>query len=584
MKKFLLLLVSIVLTGSLFLHFSFRYSGERIFYHLIVMMAIITGIGILNLILFRIFRRWQQKWPIHLLNYLILLFFIIFYLAICGSNSLWGRAIPSGLLISYIASIADFVQVLPVKSYLVYTAIALLFLVTGVIYYFVAPKKPTLISAYRISKKFLSLNRKKQLGIIAVCLALVATASIPLIQFKRLIHFRGEPVMEFVFGQMWESHGDETVFGKNMAIKNLADKPCIEAVDSDAELRDGRVVVVILFDALRSDFLPAYGYSRPTTPFFDSLQNTGNLAVVKNAFSTSTTTLLGVAGLFGSKDWNTFSFGGLNLMKFMKIKGFKTYAFLTGQHRSWYGLTNIYHNDCDFFYESTTKPAEQNFDDFTTLKKINETKIQPNSFVYIHLLSTHNIGIKHDQFRKYQPDKMGFSGNKKEVLINNYDNGILQGDFVVSRIFSKLKNEGLLDKATIYIVSDHAELFGEDGRWSHSGNVYPTLLNIPLMVYDQKIEWYKNVETATIKDVAPSIAARLGYSIPDCWEGKSLGERATDFSMKVHAGSDCDFPEGILTRKDSIIEMEIMDRQLKPARRFLRTNSSAEWVEQKNEN
>src|SRR4030095_4419266 len=106
-----------------------------------------------------------------------------------------------------------------------------------------------------------------------------------------------------------------------------------------------------------------------------------------------------------------------------------TYAFLTGHHRTWYGLTTIYKNDCNFFYESATSYSQVDLYELPTLSKIQNTAIEKNSFIYIHLLSVHDLGKKNEQFRKFLPDKIDLGTNKKTALINNYDNGILQVDY-----------------------------------------------------------------------------------------------------------------------------------------------------------
>lgn len=584
MKRFVWLLILTVLTGSLTLNLFFRYTLEQLFYHLVLMSIFIFCVVLFNIISFSVLRSEKSRRSIHIINYIIILSVVLFYISTAGSTYLWGRPIRLGLLTSYLLSLPDFISVLPLRPYIVYSAIFLVLLVVGIAYFFLCPDYADRPPKAHVIQRFIGFSTSKKLILIGITAAIIFILAPTLLQFKRFIHFRSEPLMEFVFGQMWESGGEETIFGKNMTLKTLNEKACIDSVKAEPASKEDRVVVVILFDGLRSSFLPAYGYQRPTTPFLDSLTQSGDMTVVNNAHSTSTTTLVGVAGLFGSKDWNTFAFKGLNLMKFLKIKGYKTYAFLTGHHRSWYGLTNIYRSDCDFFYESTTRPTEQNFDDFTTLKEIENTKIESKSFIYIHLLSTHTIGKKHNEFRRYLPDKLGLSGNKRDILINNYDNGILQGDFVVRNIFSKLNQEGLLQKSTVYIVSDHGELFGEDGRWNHSGNIHPALLQIPMLIYDKNPEWYLNRSSATIKDVAPSIAARLGYNIPTCWEGNSLGSNISQYSIKLHAGGDCDHPEGLLFRKDSLLQLEIYNRDSSLARLFKKSISSAEWVEQKNEN
>ncbi|RYY99640.1 MAG: hypothetical protein EOO11_04310, partial [Chitinophagaceae bacterium] len=186
-------------------------------------------------------------------------------------------------------------------------------------------------------------------------------------------------------------------------------------------------------------------------------------------------------------------------------------------------------------------------------------------FIYVHLLSTHTIGKKHPQYRQFLPDKIGIGTSGRTALINNYDNGIVQADAMVRRLFGKLERDGLLATSTVILLSDHGELFGEGGQWSHGGSVHPGLLSIPLLIWDSNPGWYRNLESATLKDIAPTIVDRLRYPVPACWEGASLGQPARNFRLPVNAVAECDLPYGLLERRDSVFTLDVMGprRQLK---------------------
>ncbi|MEJ7911839.1 MAG: sulfatase-like hydrolase/transferase, partial [Chitinophagaceae bacterium] len=267
----------------------------------------------------------------------------------------------------------------------------------------------------------------------------------------------------------------------------------------------------------------------------------------------------GVAGLFYSRDWEEFGYNGLNLMGYLRKAGYTTYSFLTGYHRDWFGLSALYRSSSDVYFESPKDISVRPDDDQVTLQKINDTKIAPRSFVYVHLLSTHTIGQKDPALKRYFPDKIGFGTNQKTALINNYDNGILQADHSIKKIFEKLRRDSLIQSTTVYILADHGELFGEDGRWSHGGSVHQKLVTVPLLIYDTQKEWYSNLETATLKDVAPTIIDRLSYPVPGCWEGRSLHEPVQDFDMKINSVVPCAFPYGLISRRDQTLTLQIMD-------------------------
>jgi glucan phosphoethanolaminetransferase (alkaline phosphatase superfamily) len=505
----------------------------------------------------------------------------LFYLIVIISNAFWGKAITAVIFLNYVSSFDELISILPIESWIFYGCILLIIVLITVTFLYARPKPNALHRNYSWLIENKRLLRKIALAAI-IFLIVTAFSYRQILSAKRALHFSGEPLLEFFLGQMWDSESMEYVYDKNRIRNAIRDRACIDSVAEERSNNPDRIVVVILLDALRKDFLSIYGYHRQTTPFLDSLSKVKKLLHVENSFSTSTTTLLGVAGLFGSKDWDNFSYAGLNLMKYLKKKNFSTYAFLTGQHRSWYGLASIYKNDCDHFYESTTNPTRQNYDDLATLKKFKETKIGTNSFIYFHLLSTHNIGKKNRQFKKFIPDKIGIGTDKRTALVNNYDNGILQADFVIRGIFKKLEEDGLLGKTSIYIVADHGELFGEEGRWSHSGSIQQDVLSVPLLIYDQDLPWYKNLETATIKDVAPTIADRLKFRVPACWEGRSLGHPVQNFSMKVNSGMSSEYPSGILSRQDSIIRLDIMDVNNQIRRTAIKQTNGTDWKVQSN--
>jgi arylsulfatase A-like enzyme len=146
------------------------------------------------------------------------------------------------------------------------------------------------------------------------------------------------------------------------------------------------------------------------------------------------------------------------------------------------------------------------------------------------------------------PDKIGLNSSKREVLVNNYNNGILQADEIIKGVFTKLKSSNLLEKSIVYILSDHGEMFGEDGRWSHSGSIHQDLLRVPLFVYDNDTTAYNNKTDATLLDISPTIASRLGYDIPLCWQGKSLTKPVSNYTINLNAGSACEIPTGVLKR------------------------------------
>lgn len=568
MKKIFLALLLISLFCSLALYFYFDYHIVILGYHFIVIGILFAlvgvvyhGIGYVNNDRLRIFFR-------HLICISFFFTLAVFYLVLIGSLSFWGKAIEWSLLISYLSSLNRLIGTLPVQGWMLYTFLIIFATAIAIAYYYIRPKQ-TYTKSHHL---------KRDLILCSIGAILMVIFYQPLIEFKRKMHAADEPILSFVFPRTYHTQEEKDLYN-GLLIKNaVSDRPCEEQVKKEGTHSTQRNVMLIIIDALRSDHLSAYGYHRPTTPFLDSMVRAGDMLRIQHAFSPATNTLSGIANLFSSKPMEDFSFGSFRLMKYMQMKKFTTYAFLTGAHSKWYWLTDIYRNNCDVFYESNTNLSPED-DDFLTLKKFNTTKLADPFFVYMHLLSTHILGKKDNQFKKFLPDKIGIGVDKKTALTNNYDNGILQADYLVREVFKKLESTGQLKNTTIFVMADHGELLGEDGRWGHNESVQPYLQSIPLLIYDQDTSWYQNRFSATLLDVSPTIADRMGYSIPDCWTGRSLHQKLKDYKILLSGVMPCDFPFGTIYNKDSAIWMEMDDKNHAVQRKFNLSKEDGVWHE-----
>jgi glucan phosphoethanolaminetransferase (alkaline phosphatase superfamily) len=560
MRRFFLLISLLLLAGTLVLRFGFHYSNSTAAYHLLLMAGAQLFVYGLATALFLLLRPKAFRIVLHALLTTDLLAIVLLYLMILGSNYFWKKTITLSVLKNYFHKFGNFINSLPVESWIAYAAFFLIIALTAGLYLLIRPRTNRLVQAW-LKRKAPRWRRRFWGG--AVLVLLVAAAfNGPLLRLKRRMHFAEEPVLQFALGNIW-GQGNEVAFDKARYVLGNKDKACYDSLQVRPN-GDDHPIIVILMDALRSDHLPAYGYGRSTTPFLDSLMRRGDLFAVRHAFSPSTNTVGGVAALFYARDWESFGYTGLNLMKYLKGAGYTTYSFLTGYHRDWFGLSALYRGSSDYYFESPKDPDIPPDDDLVTLEKFDNTPLQKRSFIYIHLLSTHTIGVKHAAFRRYLPDKIGLGTDQRTALVNNYDNGILQADYAIRRIFDRLQKAGMLERSTVFLLADHGELFGEGGQWSHGGSVQPQLLDIPLLIWDKDRSWYRNLNTATLKDIAPTVVDRLGYPLPACWDGHSLHGPEQPLNLKVNAVAECALPYGLLQTRDSSIILQAFDQARQP--------------------
>ncbi len=69
------------------------------------------------------------------------------------------------------------------------------------------------------------------------------------------------------------------------------------------------------------------------------------------------------------------------------------------------------------------------------------------AFFYLHLMSTHNLGIRLDRYSQFQPSQKEMVGKLLPtydpiVLTNSYDNGVVQADAMLRELFQALTRKG----------------------------------------------------------------------------------------------------------------------------------------------
>ena len=284
-------------------------------------------------------------------------------------------------------------------------------------------------------------------------------------------------------------------------------------------------IVIIVIDALRADHLSLFGYKRETSPFLDSLYATGNLHKTDLSFSVAAESFAGVNAILRSKIWGHLGYNNFSLQQLLKDQGYDLNFIVSGDHTNFSGLKSFYGKDSDFNYyldgSITNKYSDPN-DDRIILEGLENIPPYDNtpSFFHFHLMSVHNLGLRLNKFKIYKP--AGRTTFDVENYINRYDNGVLQADDYLKKIFNRLSQKGFLQNSIVVITGDHGEALGERGEFGHSRNIYTDQILTPILIYDSENVEYKNTSYATLVDIAPTIVDRLGLPVPESWEGVSL--------------------------------------------------------------
>jgi len=357
---------------------------------------------------------------------------------------------------------------------------------------------------------------------------------------------RGEPMLDFFNAagsrDLIEWDGERTA----AALDSRQAEAEYPAVRSDLARKN---VVVIMLDSLRADRLSMNGYPRNTAPFLAGLVSNGQAANVDMALSTCASSYCGIASLLTSLPFHQLSSRTFKLNSVLKRAGYRTSYYLGGDHRTWRYLWAYYAADVDDLVDCTSvgcTDAESDKELIAHFERLEQFDGKPR-FFFIFLMSPHMLGTKYEEFRRYEasldvhaivadhgrqmpanfdrdgvPSYPALSRSEVEAVSNNYDNGVIQGDAMVQRIFAELERKGYLENSIVMITGDHGEQLGEKGAVLHGRSLYQSDIRVPLIIYDSDLAAYRNLAFATHVDIAPTILDRVGLSTPWSWAGVSL--------------------------------------------------------------
>ena len=253
-------------------------------------------------------------------------------------------------------------------------------------------------------------------------------------------------------------------------------------------------IVFISIDTLRADRLPAYGSTRTTTPNIDRLAADGVL--FENAYAHSPQTLPSHASILsgelpfehGVRDNVGFEVkpGQRFLQHRLKDAGFVTGGFVSAYVlREQVGFNQGFDTfDDELPAASPEAPLGQvQRDGEQTMAKAMawmaprkgaphtegapQTERAPDKFfLFTHIYEPHTPYTPPARFASADP----------------YDGEVAHADEIVGKLLDHLRAEGLYDRATIVLFSDHGEGLGDHGEEEHGIFLYRETIQVPLII------------------------------------------------------------------------------------------------------
>lgn len=318
-------------------------------------------------------------------------------------------------------------------------------------------------------------------------------------------------------------------------------------------------IILVMVDALRADHVSGYGYGRSTTPNLDTLIINQGVRFTQ-ASAPGSWTFPSNGALLTSHmpsqiemsitgDVTAVSDNELLLAEYLHNTGYYTAGFIGAYFlRAQYGFAQGF----DHYVEQVGGGANR-----TRAEQINTLAFdwldntwspvlsgtQP-LFLYLYYFDPHtwyNPPAPYDTLydstytgtltaELYQDGQDVVSGlitpNDRDIthLLALYDGEITYWDVYFGQLMTHLDNLGLLDNSIIIVTSDHGQMFGEHGKWTHRNSLYEEVVRVPLLIRYTGVVTAGLVVTTPVStiDIMPTLLEWLTIPTPGNLSGASL--------------------------------------------------------------
>jgi len=287
------------------------------------------------------------------------------------------------------------------------------------------------------------------------------------------------------------------------------------ATAGTASAGDVASAVLITLDTTRADVLGCYG-GEARTPRLDRLAAEGVL--YESAFTTVPITLPAhcsmLTGLYPPR--HTVRDNGISalppaaatLAEAAREAGIRTGAFLGAVV-----LDRTFGLDQGFeVYDLPPKSALQRGSEFAerdagrvvdaALGWVEGLAPDDPLFLWVHLFDPHIPYLPPPELREGTDERALYRGEVAYV------------DREIGRLLDGLEAAGALADATVLVVGDHGEAFGEHGERTHAFFCYDTTLRVPFLLRhaDGRRAGERSSEIVSVVDVAPTLAQAMGLA------------------------------------------------------------------------
>jgi arylsulfatase len=347
-------------------------------------------------------------------------------------------------------------------------------------------------------------------------------------------------------------------------------------------------LLLVTVDTLRADHLTLYGYSRETSPRLGSLATRGR--VFLNAYSHAPATGSAVASIMtGQLPRQTGSFNNEalqarhhSLAEYLRDAGYQTAAivgnFVLRRGRGYEAGFEFY-DDLFVEHEAVRSFPERTAEN-TTRRAIDWLRRHGGKpfFLWVHYQDPHGPYRPPERYRDLYEQRQdsrplalngSVSGERGipsyQVLdgrfesgyyVAQYDGEIRYVDDQFAALVSGLERLGLAQSVVTVLTADHGESMGErDYYFAHGGHLYPGLLHVPLVIWNDGSGCPPISETVVQHlDLAPTLLALAGVKPKTMLRGRDLGScELSDAEVLSEAAPDKRYQASLLTRRLQVL-------------------------------
>ena len=339
---------------------------------------------------------------------------------------------------------------------------------------------------------------------------------------------------------------------KEEAIETIVMEPRIsldQYLENNSPEKTPNVFFIVL-ESIPWNHFPFTGYNRQEiTPTLSALAN--DCTIFPSSYSTASHSSYAQPGIHASQyplrspslnTYGTVDYPKTMLFDILGNSGYQT-AFISAQNEEWQGMKRFIQADSDlqYFYHSKdelgeTVGTECKLDDkivcTRAIEYMEQREPQKPTFLYMNLQRTHfPYDIPEEADRPYQPCNtdefqftfFSFERDKKQTVINKYDNALHYVDTQIGLFIDYLKTNGLYENSIIVVVPDHGEAFYEHGLPTHGTSLYDHQIRVCTLFKEpnQHTSIVRN-DPISLIDLNPSILECLGMKNYPSFQGHSI--------------------------------------------------------------